>query len=240
MPYTPSGPDIARFEQVLAAERPRLYITNSALHNPTGATLSPQTAHRLLSAAAAHDLTIVEDDIFADFEPEPSPRLAALDGLEPRHPDRQLLQDAVGFGALRLHRRAAPTGSRGWSTCRSRPISAARAPSRPSSSRSVLAGGSYRKHMDELRRVSRGARRDVARASGARHRALADAARRLLSLVPPAGRTGSADVARAALAENVVLAPGNVFSVSQTASAFMRFNVAQWATRGSGTYCGGR
>ncbi len=37
----------------------------------------------------------------------------------------------------------------------------------------------------------------------------------------------SADVARAALAENVVLAPGNVFSVSQTASAFMRFNVAQ-------------
>ena len=37
----------------------------------------------------------------------------------------------------------------------------------------------------------------------------------------------SAALARAALAENVVLAPGNVFSVSQTASAYMRFNVAQ-------------
>ena len=82
MPYTPSGPDIAAFETVLSAERPRLYITNSALHNPTGATLSPQTAYELLSAAAAHDLTIVEDDIFADFEPEPSPRLAVLDGLD--------------------------------------------------------------------------------------------------------------------------------------------------------------
>jgi DNA-binding transcriptional MocR family regulator len=34
-------------------------------------------------------------------------------------------------------------------------------------------------------------------------------------------------VARQALAENVVLAPGNVFSVSQTAARFMRFNVAQ-------------
>ena len=78
VPYTPSGPDVARFEQILGSERPRLYITNSALHNPTGATLSLATAHRLLTAAAAHDLTIIEDDIFGDFEPERSPRLAAV------------------------------------------------------------------------------------------------------------------------------------------------------------------
>ncbi|KAK0358211.1 hypothetical protein LTR94_036368, partial [Friedmanniomyces endolithicus] len=44
--------------------------------------MSPQTAHRLLSAAAVHNLMIVEDDIFADFEPSPSPRLAVLDGLD--------------------------------------------------------------------------------------------------------------------------------------------------------------
>ena len=81
VPYTATGPDTTAFEAALATHRPRLYITNSALHNPTGATISPQTAHRLLVAAAAHDLVIVEDDIFADFEPEPSPRLAALDGL---------------------------------------------------------------------------------------------------------------------------------------------------------------
>jgi DNA-binding transcriptional MocR family regulator len=37
----------------------------------------------------------------------------------------------------------------------------------------------------------------------------------------------AAEVARAALRENVVLAPGNVFSISQSASEFMRFNVAQ-------------
>jgi DNA-binding transcriptional MocR family regulator len=37
----------------------------------------------------------------------------------------------------------------------------------------------------------------------------------------------AADVARTALAENVVLAPGNVFSVSQSARHFMRFNVSQ-------------
>ena len=41
----------------------------------------------------------------------------------------------------------------------------------------------------------------------------------------PEGRD-SADVARSALTENVVLAPGNVFSASQSAADFMRFNVA--------------
>jgi aspartate/methionine/tyrosine aminotransferase len=81
VPYTPNGPDLARFEQALAEHRPRLYITNAALHNPTGATLAPPVAHRLLTLAAEHGLLIVEDDIFADFESTPAPRLAAFDGL---------------------------------------------------------------------------------------------------------------------------------------------------------------
>jgi DNA-binding transcriptional MocR family regulator len=42
----------------------------------------------------------------------------------------------------------------------------------------------------------------------------------------PDGRD-SAEVARAALARNVVLAPGNAFSTSQSAAGYMRFNVAQ-------------
>jgi DNA-binding transcriptional MocR family regulator len=37
----------------------------------------------------------------------------------------------------------------------------------------------------------------------------------------------SAALARMAVEENVVLAPGNVFSVSQNAASFLRFNVAQ-------------
>src|SRR3954469_14960000 len=82
VPQTPSGPDIDLFAQALAEHRPRLYITNSALHNPTGATLSPVVAHRVLKLAGQYDLTIVEDDIFADFETAPAPRLAAFDGLE--------------------------------------------------------------------------------------------------------------------------------------------------------------
>ena len=37
----------------------------------------------------------------------------------------------------------------------------------------------------------------------------------------------AADVARACVAEGIVLAPGNVFSLSDGAGRFMRFNVAQ-------------
>lgn len=37
----------------------------------------------------------------------------------------------------------------------------------------------------------------------------------------------AARVAQAALRDDLVLAPGNVFSASQSAAGFMRFNVAQ-------------
>ena len=39
----------------------------------------------------------------------------------------------------------------------------------------------------------------------------------------------AAEIARRALAENIVLAPGNAFSLSQSAGGFLRFNVAQSA-----------
>ncbi|MFX7878876.1 aminotransferase class I/II-fold pyridoxal phosphate-dependent enzyme, partial [Acinetobacter baumannii] len=65
-----------------ATHRPRFYLTNSGVHNPTGASLAAATAHRLLKIAEAHDMVVVEDDLFADFEHTPSPRLAAFDGLD--------------------------------------------------------------------------------------------------------------------------------------------------------------
>ena len=35
VPYTPHGPDLEIFQSVLAEHSPRLYITNSGIHNPT-------------------------------------------------------------------------------------------------------------------------------------------------------------------------------------------------------------
>ena len=82
VPRGPDGPDLAVMAQLLAAHRPRLYVTVSVLHNPTGHSLSMAAAHQILKLAEAHDLTIVEDDTYAWLAPAHAPRLAALDGLQ--------------------------------------------------------------------------------------------------------------------------------------------------------------
>ncbi|MGE0802846.1 MAG: PLP-dependent aminotransferase family protein [Lautropia sp.] len=227
VPVTAWGPDLAAFARVLAERQPRLYLTNSAVQNPTGATLSAQTAHRLLNLAAAHDLTIVEDDIFADFEPEPSPRLAALDGL----------QRVIRIGSFSKTLSASircgyVAARRDWidelvdlqvATSFGGP-----SPIATEAIASVLASGGYRRHLDELRRRLARARRDAAEKLGrvGIEPWLQPRAGFYLWCRLPDG-TDSAAVARAALADRVVLAPGNVFSAAQTAGGFMRFNVAR-------------
>ncbi|GHE68517.1 transcriptional regulator [Camelimonas fluminis] len=227
VPFTPTGPDTSAFERVLKEENPRLYITNSALHNPTGASLSPQTAHRVLSAAAAHGVTIVEDDIFADFEPALSPRLAILDGLN------RVIRTGSFSKTLSASLRcgyiaARPDWIEGLADLQIATSFGGPSPVATGLVAGVLAGGGYRKHMDRLRN-----RLTCARMAAAERL-------RPLGVVPwimprggfylwcrlPDGQD-STTLAQRCLEENVILAPGNVFSVSQTAGAFLRFNVAQ-------------
>ena len=86
VPRGEDGPDLAVMQRLIEAQkpqdRPRLYITVSVLHNPTGASLSLGTAHRLLRLAQTFDFHIVEDDTYAHLAPAHLPRLSALDGLE--------------------------------------------------------------------------------------------------------------------------------------------------------------
>lgn len=86
VPRGEHGPDLAVMQGLIDAQeagrKPRLYITVSVLHNPTGASLSLQAAHRVLKLAQANGLHIVEDDTYAHLAPAHLPRLAALDALE--------------------------------------------------------------------------------------------------------------------------------------------------------------
>lgn len=82
VPRGEDGPDLAVMEQLIEAHQPRLYVTVSVLHNPTGTSLSLGSAHRLLRLAQKHDLYIVEDDSYAHLAPAHLPRMAALDALE--------------------------------------------------------------------------------------------------------------------------------------------------------------
>ncbi len=78
----PDGPDLDDLAAQIARHRPKAFFTQSLAHNPTGGSIALPVAHRLLQIAAHHDLTIVEDDPFADVMPASAPRLAALDQLE--------------------------------------------------------------------------------------------------------------------------------------------------------------
>jgi DNA-binding transcriptional MocR family regulator len=82
VPRGVDGPDLAVMEALAKAHRPRLYVTVSVLHNPTGASLAPAAAHQVLRLADAHGFTIVEDDTYAWLAPPHATRLAQLDALQ--------------------------------------------------------------------------------------------------------------------------------------------------------------
>lgn len=226
VPYGPNGPDTDSMAAIVDQHRPRLYITNSGVHNPTGAVLSPLVAHRVLKLAERYALTVIEDDIFADFELQPAPRLAAFDGLE------RVVQIGSFSKTLSASMRcgyiaAPPQWIEGLIDLK---IATSFAGGRLASALvlSVLGDGGYRKHMEALRLKLGQARFAVcARLAGL---GIAPA------FVPQAGMFvwcrlppghDAAALARFALAQGVVLAPGNVFSPAQTAPDFLRFNVTQ-------------
>jgi DNA-binding transcriptional MocR family regulator len=226
VPYTPSGPDLARFERALIEHRPRLYISNAAIHNPTGASLAPAVAHRLLKLAAEHDLLIVEDDIFADFESEPAPRLAAFDGL----------MRVVSIGSFSKTLSAAMRC--GYIVVRKEWVeplidlklatSFGSGEVAASVVHHLLVDGTYRRHLDGLRaRLADAMSEVIMRLAQAGLEVWTQPRAGMFVWARLPGGLDATQVARHALAEDVIFAPGNVFSASQTAAQFMRFNVSQ-------------
>ena len=226
IPRTPAGPDLAAFEAALEAHRPRLYITNSGPHNPTGTLTSPAVCHRLLRLAEAHDLLIVEDDIFADFEDRPAPRLAAFDGRD------RVIQIGSFSKTLSASIRCGYIAARPeWiealidlklSTSFGGGALAAELLLH------LLKEGSYRRHVQGLRTRLAGAMTALVPRLAALgitpwHRPEAGL---FLWCRLPEG-VDSAALTRAAWEDGIVLAPGNAFSAGQRCGGFMRFNVAQ-------------
>ncbi|HPU18808.1 MAG TPA: PLP-dependent aminotransferase family protein [Alicycliphilus sp.] len=81
VPRGPEGPDLAVMARYCELHAPRLFVSVSVLHNPTGYSLSPAGAHQVLQLAQRHDFHIVEDDTYGHIAPEHATRLSMLDGL---------------------------------------------------------------------------------------------------------------------------------------------------------------
>ena len=188
--------------------------------------LSPVTAHRLLKLADDSNLVIVEDDIFADFETEPAPRLAAVDGLA-RVIHIGSFSKTIsaslrcGYIAARadwiegLIDLKLATGFSGGRLAADILLIA-------------LTDSGYRKHMEAVRtRLAAVMEQTIRRlAAFGITPWLVPQSGMFLWCRLPAG-FDAATIARACLQHGVVLAPGNAFSQSLSAGGFLRFNVAQ-------------
>lgn len=221
VPRDADGPDPGAFQAALEAERPRVYVTVSVLHNPTGGSLTPARAHALCKLADAYDLTIVEDDTYGWFEPS-APRLAALDGLtrtvyvggisKVLAPDWRL---GYLIGPAQLVERCAET----------KLLETLASPALQERAFAwVLGQGRMRRHVERL----------AARLDGARSRAIRHARGAGCRFVsPPRGLFGWLDVGidTDRLAERLatkewLIAPGRLFYATPQATTLMRVNFA--------------
>jgi DNA-binding transcriptional MocR family regulator len=222
VPRGADGPDLVVMEQLLRMHHPRLYITVSVLHNPTGASLSLGCAHRLLKLAQAHELMIVEDDTYAHLAPAYLPRLAALDGLE-----RTIY--VSGFSKI-----LAPNWRVGFLVAPpplvdrlidTKLLSTLTTPSLTEQAIALcLEQGTLRRHADRV-----GVKLDAARARSVR---LAEATDCRFAATPR-GLFGWVDVgvdterlAQVMLDDGWLLAPGALFHATQRPTTLMRINFA--------------
>jgi DNA-binding transcriptional MocR family regulator len=222
VPRGPDGPDLAVMERLASAHRPRLYVTVSVLHNPTGCSLPLSAAHQVLLMAERHGFRIVEDDTYTHLAPPHAPRLSALDGL------RRTIYIS-GFSKIltpnwRVGFLAAPAEL--VERCIDlKLLTALTTPTLPERALAwCLDHGPVRRHIERVT-----ARLDAARA---RTRTLAlEAGCRFVT--PPHGLFGWVDagvdterLAQAMLDDGWLLAPGSLFHAEPRPTTLMRINFA--------------
>ena len=180
----------------------------------------------MLRLAEDHDVVVVEDDTFGDFESEPTIRLAGLDGF------RRVVQVGSATKAVGAATRCGYIAARpDWvaplvdlklATSMGNSATGAAVLHR------VLTESHYRRHLDGLRR----------KAADAMGLAFRNLRKHGLEpwMEPGAGifvwarlpdGVAAADVARFSLARKVLFAPGPAFSASDLGQNYLRFNAAR-------------
>ena len=225
VPRTPEGPDTAALEALLAHHKPRLFFTQSVFHNPTSGCLSPACAFRVLQLADRHDFMIVEDDIVGDIAGPAATRLASLDQLE-----RVIFVGSFSktlSGNLRV----------GFLACRpdlARLLTDVKIVSMMSSAEfseqlvhQMLTDGHYRKLLERLRdRIADATGRSLRQLERLGLHPDPEPAGGTFLWVPLPGVEDTAELARVALQDDILLAPGSVFRPQNQPSPYLRVHVA--------------
>ena len=82
VPRGSAGPDIEVMARYCEVHAPKLFVSVSVLHDPTGHSLTPGSAHRVLQLAGRFGFHVVEDDTYSHIAPEHATRMSVLDGLQ--------------------------------------------------------------------------------------------------------------------------------------------------------------
>lgn len=84
VPLDGEGMEVHQLAPLLAEYRPKLLLTIPDCHNPTGITMSLARRKALLALASDHDLPVLEEDAYGElrYGGRPVPRLRALPGGE--------------------------------------------------------------------------------------------------------------------------------------------------------------
>lgn len=221
---TRQGPDVASLAALAERHRPKLFFTNTSLHNPTGTNCSAATLYQVLRLAEQHDFHIVEDDIFAGFAEEPAPCIASLDQL------RRVIH--VGSFSKTI----SPSLRVGYLACEgelAQRILRLKMASGLTSSElteqivhSILVEGQFRLHLARLREKLGQAQKSVCdglTAAGLTlfHRPTGG----MFLWARFAAERDVPEIVRQAAARGIMLAPGHLFRPDQSATPWLRFNV---------------
>jgi DNA-binding transcriptional MocR family regulator len=220
VPRGERGPDLAVMQRLIEAHRPKLYVTVSVLHNPTGYSLSLQAAHQVLQLAHAHGLTIVEDDTYAYLAEPHLPRLSALDGL------RRCIY-VSGFSKIlapgwRVGYMAAPQA---WvdALVDTKLLSTLSSPSLTELALAqCLTQGAMRRHAERVRQRLDAARERTVRLAHAHGFEMACPPRGLFGWVQVGADTDR--LAQRMLDDHWLLAPGSLFHAKPRPTTLMRVN----------------
>lgn len=223
VPRLADGPDLARLEELAALHRPRLFVINSVLHNPSSTSVSAAKAFQVLRLAEQHDFVVVEDDVYCDLHPGGATRLAALDGLQRviylgGFSKSMAANLRVGFIATSRERAQRLADRKMLATLSTSDIGERVV-------YKILAEGHHRKHLDRIRGRLDAARPGALRRLEALGLRVDPAPAAGMFLWVDAGVDTNALTARA-MQQDLLLAPGSLFSPSQQPSTRMRLNLA--------------
>ncbi len=233
IPRLADGPDVERLAELAALHKPKLYVINSVLHNPTSTSLSAAKAFQILNIAGLHDFTIVEDDIYCDMHPGPSvqtaTRIAALDQL------KRVIYLGGFSKTLAANLRV---GFIATSSDMAKQLSDRKMLSTLTTSEigervvyKILSEGHYRKHVDRLRSKLDGVRdKTLRQLEWAGLKVDAGMAAGVFVWADTGGDTNV--LAEKAMDQGYLLAPGSLFSPTQLPSTRMRVNVATMSDPG--------